>query len=314
MKHSLLHITNGDHTTQRLQKLKIKGDIITWREMLCEGKTSVDIGSESFWKTRFEFLKDSYKVTKKKFIDYTLKEYRNLCNQKQQDEIVLWFEYDLFCQVNMVAVISWLKRYRSEHKITLVSSGEIPGKEKLFGLGELTDTQLKQHFNNRIELSKDDIEYADYIWQLYCSDSPLALENAHQFNPKSPFVYLEKAIKAHLQRFPSIDNGLNHIENNILKAVNQHSFANQDKLVAHLLTHQENYGFGDSQYYHQLENLKKLFTSFQPAKLSKIGKKVLENQTNYYAKIRSDFSYLGGAKKYSYLYVNSTNKLLKITS
>ncbi|CAM1364460.1 conserved hypothetical protein [Tenacibaculum sediminilitoris] len=314
MKHSLLHITNGDLTTQRLQKLNIEGDIITWREMLCEGKTSVDVGSEDFWKTRFDFFKTTYKVTKKKFIDYTLKEYRNLCNQKQQEEIVLWFEYDLFCQINMLAVISWLKRYRKNHKISLVTSGKVDNSKKLYGLGELSDNQLKKHFKNKIELSQDDIEYADYIWQLYCSDSPLPLENAHKFNPKSPFVYLESAIKAHLLRFPSIENGLNHLENNILKIANEHTFANQDEFIANLLTHQENYGFGDIQYINKLESLKKLFTSFNPVKLSKTGKKVLLNQTNYYAKIRSDFSYLGGAKKYSYLYVNSTDKLLKITS
>ncbi|TDQ29795.1 DUF1835 domain-containing protein [Tenacibaculum caenipelagi] len=314
MKHSLLHITNGDSTTHKLQKLNIDGDIITWREMLCEGKTIVDVGSESFWKIRFDFLKDSYKVTKKKFIDYTLKEYRNLCNHKQQDEIVLWFEYDLFCQINMVAVISWLKRYRKGHKVSLVSSGKISGSDKMFGLGELTTEQLKQHFENRIELTNDDIEYADYIWQLYCSDSPLPLENAHKFNPKSPFVYLEKALRSHLLRFPSIENGLNHIENNILNAINDNEFANQDQLVGYLLKHQENYGFGDSQYFNKLEQLKKLFSPFDPIKLTKTGKKVLQNQTNYYGKIRSDFSYLGGAKKYSYLYVNSTNKLLKITS
>ncbi|WP_428742748.1 DUF1835 domain-containing protein [Tenacibaculum sp.] len=314
MKHSLLHITNGDSTTHRLQKLNVAGDIITWREMLCEGKTSVDIGSESFWKMRFDFLKDSYKVTKKKFIDYTLKEYRNLCNHKQEDEIVLWFEYDLFCQINMVAVISWLKRYRKGHKVSLVSSGKISGSDKMFGLGELTTEQLQQHYENRIELTDDDIEYADYIWQLYCSDSPLPLENAHKFNPKSPFVYLEKALRSHLLRFPSLENGLNHIENNILTAINDNEFTNQDQLVGYLLKHQENYGFGDSQYFNKLESLKKLFSPFDPIKLNKTGKKVLQNQTNYYAKIRSDFSYLGGAKKYSYLYVNSTNKLLKITS
>lgn len=314
MAHSLLHITNGDSTTQRLQQLNIEGDIITWREMLCEGKTSVDVGSEAFWKTRFDFFKTTYNVTKKKFIDYTVKEYRNLCNQKQQDEIVLWFEYDLFCQINMLAVISWLKRYRKNHKISLVTSGVIDTTEKLVGLNELSNEQLIEHYNNKIELTVDDIEYADYIWQLYCSDSPLPLENAHKFNPKSPFVYLEEAIKSHLLRFPSIENGLNQLENNILKTADEHSFKNENELVGHLLADQGNYGFGDLQYFNKLENLKKLFTSFDPVKLSKTGKKVLQNQTNYYAKIRSDFSYLGGAKKYSYLYVNSTGKLLKITS
>ena len=97
---SLLHITNGDSFTTRLRTMPIKGDIITWREMLCEGKTLASVGSESFWKTRFEFLNKNYKVSKSWFVEKTLKEYRSLCNHKQQDQIVLWFEYDLFCQVN----------------------------------------------------------------------------------------------------------------------------------------------------------------------------------------------------------------------
>ena len=314
MTSSLLHITNGDTTTLQLKNLNFKGDIITWREMLCEGKTSVDVGSENFWKTRFDFLKSSYKVTKRKFIDYTLKEYRNLCNQKKQDEIVLWFEYDLFCQINMLAVISWLKRYRKNQKISLVCSGKVVNSKKMLGLGELSPTQLKEHFKNRITLTQYDIEYADYIWQLYCSDSPLQLENASKLNPKSPFIYLEEAIKAHLLRFPSIENGLNHIENNILKTAKNNKFETKNKFIGHLLSNQEVYGYGDIQYVNKTNQLKSLFSSFNPVKLNKIGKKVLHNQTNYYAKMRSDFSYLGGAKKYSYLYVNSTNKLLKITS
>ncbi|CAM1353329.1 MULTISPECIES: DUF1835 domain-containing protein [Tenacibaculum] len=314
MASSILHITNGDSTTQVLNKLNFNGSIITWREMLCEGKTSIDVGSENFWKTRFDFLKSSYKVSKKTFIDYTLKEYRNLCNQKQQDEIVLWFEYDLFCQVNMLAVISWLKRYRKGRKISLVCSGEIEGKKGLFGLGQLTNTELKEHYNKRVVLTQDDIEYADYIWQLYCSDSPLRLETVHQYNPMSPFVYLEAAIKAHIQRFPSIKNGLNKIENSILEIANQQHFKNKNELVGSILASQEVYGFGDTQYFNKLQQLKKLFTSFDPVKLSKMGKKVLNDQVNYYGQIRSDFSYLGGSKKYSYLYINNTNKLLKITS
>ncbi len=314
MASSILHITNGDSTTERINKLNFKGDIITWREMLCEGKTSVDVGSESFWKTRFDFLKSSYKVSKQKFIDYTVKEYRNLCNQKEQDEIVLWFEYDLFCQVNMLAVISWLKRYRKERQISLVCSGTIDDQEKLLSLNELTNSQLKELYSTRTQLTKDDIEYADYIWQLYCSDSPLQLENAYKFNTSATFSYLEEAIKSHLLRFPSIENGLNHVENNILKTAKNNQFTSKEQLVGNLLSDQENYGFGDIQYINKLDQLKKLFTSFNPVKLSKVGKQVLHNQTNYYSKVRSDFSYLGGAKKYSYLYVNSTDKLLKITS
>ena len=309
-----LHITNGDFTTQILQNSDIKGEIITWREMLCEGKTIMEVGSEDLWKTRFDFLKSSYKVTKKIFIDYTLKEYRNLCQQKQQDEIVLWFDNDLFCQVNLLAIVSWLKRYREGRKITLIQT-DIQGKSKKpKEINNLTANQIKNVYNKRVELSKDDIEYADYIWQLYCSDNPIRLETAHRFNPNSPFTHLEKAIKAHLLRFPSIENGLNHIENNILTTASEKTLKSKDALVKDLLTNQKTYGFADSQYLSKIDSLKKLFTSFDPIKLSKMGKKVLENQVNYYGKIRSDLAYLGGAKKYSYLYINTNDKLLKITS
>ena len=45
---SLLHITNGDVFTERLQKLNLDGDVITWREMLCEGLTLSNVGTETF--------------------------------------------------------------------------------------------------------------------------------------------------------------------------------------------------------------------------------------------------------------------------
>ncbi len=310
----ILHITNGDSTTSYLKKLQFSGEFITWREMLCEGKTTTDVGSEIFWKNRFDFFKSSYKVTKKKFIDYTVKEYRNLCNKKSHKEIVLWFEHDLFCQINMIAVISWLKRYRKGYHISLVCSGKVKGSKKMLALGELTENQIKNHYKNRIDLTQDDIEYADYIWQLYCSDSPLRLETVYKFNPMSPFQYLASALEAHLQRFPSVENGLNAVENNILKIANNHKLNSKRKLVGKLLQEQEVYGFGDIQYSNKINHLNKLFSSLNPVKLSKKGKEVLENQLNFYGQLRNENSYLGGSKKYSFLYQNNTNKLLQITS
>ncbi|APZ46884.1 DUF1835 domain-containing protein [Polaribacter reichenbachii] len=311
---SILHITNGDSTTNYLKKLKFKGEFITWREMLCEGKTTIDVGSESFWKNRYDFFKSSYKVSKQKFIDYTIKEYRNLCNEKQQKEIVLWFEYDLFCQINMIAVISWLKRYRKGHHISLVCSGKVGNSKRMYALPELNEKQIQSHFKNRMELTQDDIEYADYIWQLYCSDSPLRLETVYKFNPMSPFQYLTSAIEAHLLRFPSIANGLNKVENTILETALNKKPTSKNELISQLLKDGDAYGFGDLQYENKINDLRKLFHSFNPVKLSKKGKEVLENQINYYGQIRNDISYLGGSKKYSFLYHNQSNKLLQITS
>ncbi|PQJ23123.1 DUF1835 domain-containing protein [Tenacibaculum sp. SG-28] len=315
MSASILHITDSLKTAEAIQVLGISSPVITWREMLCEGKTTLKVGSEDFWKTRFDFFKTTYKLSKKSFIDNTLKEYRNLCKQKTQDEIVLWFTNDLYSQINNIAIISWLKSYRRGRKISIVNGtnsfdfittieSDVPTNKEL----------LKNYFNNRVTLSQNDIEYADYIWQIYSSDNPLRLETAYLFNPNTPLVHLENSIKIHLQRFPSLKNGLNVMENNLLHRATSDSFLTRESFLTDTIQKDTTYGFTNKQYLYKLKQLKGLFTSFHPVKLSRLGKKVLSYQVNYYANMRSDFSYLGGSKKYSFLFVEESKKLLKITS
>ena len=308
---SQLHITNGDSFTERLKSLDIPGDIVTWREMLCEGKTESNVGSESFWKTRFEFLSKNYKVTKTWFVEKTLKEYRSLCNHKQQDQIILWFEYDLFCQINMLAVISWLKSYRRHAEISLVCSGDEDESDRLYGLNELSDEQLHRLYGNRVALTQDDIEYADYVWQLYCSDNPIRLEHLSDFE-NYQFDYLSDAIKAHLQRFPSIKNGLNAVENNILALSVQEKPKSKKELLGKVIKNQGVYGFGDSQYERMIGRLKPLYTSFNPVKLSKKGKQILDEKANFYSHLRDNDAYLGGALMYNYLYNTESDRILKL--
>jgi len=308
---SLLHITNGDSFTERLKGLKLKGDIITWREMLCEGRTETNVGSESFWKTRFEFLHKNYKISKSIFIEKTLKEYRSLCNHKQQDQIILWFEYDLFCQVNMLAVLSWLKANRKYAEISLVCSGNEDDTDKLYGLSELSDEQLLKLYENKTVLSQNDVEYADYVWQLYCSDNPIRLENLKDFD-QFQFEYLSDAVKAHLHRFPSIKNGLNALENRVLDLSVSTKPKSRNQLLGILLSNQGNYGFGDTQFDRILTTLKPLYSSFNPVRLTKKGKEILEGKTSYYSSIRDNDAYLGGALKYNYLYNTTSDRILKL--
>ncbi|MGB5458498.1 MAG: DUF1835 domain-containing protein [Eudoraea sp.] len=308
---SQLHITNGDSFTQKLKTLKLKGDIITWREMLCEGKTETNVGSESFWKTRFDFLHKNYKVSKSWFVEKTLKEYRSLCNHKQQDQIILWFEYDLFCQINMLAVLSWLKKHRRYAEIYLVCSGDEDETNRLYRLNDLSDEQLLNSYENKVKLSQNDIEYADYVWQLYCSDNPIRLENLIDFD-NYQFDYLSDAIKVHLRRFPTIKNGLNELENRVLEFSLHQKPKSKKELLGKLIENQGFYGFGDTQYERVISSLRPLFSSFNPVRLTAKGKQILDGQTNYYSQIRDSEDYLGGALKYNFLYNTESDRILKL--
>jgi hypothetical protein len=279
--------------------------------MLCEGKTETNVGSESFWKTRFEYLHKNYNVSKSWFVEKTLKEYRSLCNHKQQDEIILWFEFDLFCQINMIAVLSWLKTHRRDAQISLVCSGNEDGSDKMYGLCDLEDDRLQTLYKKRKHLSQDDIEFADYVWQLYCSDNPIRLENMSDFEHYH-FDYLSEAIKVHLKRFPTIKNGLNEIENRILELSVEQKPKNKKQLVQTIMNNQGYYGYGDSQFERIITSMKPLFTSFNPVRLSRKGKDILEGKTSYYSQIRDNESYLGGALKYNFLFNDESGRILKL--
>lgn len=124
-----LHITNGNSLTNYLKELDIVGEVLTWQEMLCEGPTIIDIDSETFKNTRKAFLNTVYdiEVNEEEYDD----ELNKLNHTKNYTEIVLWFEYDLFCHINMIAVISLIQQKQIKLPLYLVCSGRIEGEKKL---------------------------------------------------------------------------------------------------------------------------------------------------------------------------------------
>ena len=89
-----LHITNGHSLTRYLQELGFEDQMLPWQEMLCEGPTITHINSEEFLSIRIQFLKDYYQIDVD--IDDLIKELKKLDNANAFDEIVLWFEYEVW--------------------------------------------------------------------------------------------------------------------------------------------------------------------------------------------------------------------------
>ncbi len=103
-----LHIVNGDSTAKLLSKSSINGDIVVWREMLCEGPVINDVGTDNFWKIRYDFYENELGIKKLDYFDNSIKEIIKLEDLEGYKEVVLWFEYDLFCQVNLMALCFYL--------------------------------------------------------------------------------------------------------------------------------------------------------------------------------------------------------------
>jgi hypothetical protein len=273
-----LHILNGNSTAQIMEKSSIEGDVIIWREMLCDGPLQKEVGSDKFWITRYSFFENELGVPKLEYYDKTIKEIVKIENIANYKEVVLWFEYDLFCQINLLGLCKYLLNfYRKDVKFSMICTGKEKGKSSLQSLSDYSPEDYQNLLNNRITLSRNNLLFAEDCWNLFVENDREKLKE-YDFNKNSKFKYLQLAINQHLQRFPQ-SNGLDQIENKILKLINFEPLTKKD-LIRNLLLWQKKetvYGFGDIQYIIKLDKLKKYyFVKNDNYVLNEKGKELIE--------------------------------------
>ena len=257
-----LHILNGDSTAAIFSKSSILGHQIIWREMLCEGSIQDEIGSDDFWKSRYAFFENQLGIQKLEYYDKTIKEIVKLDDLSNYNEVVLWFEYDLFCQVNLIATCTYLlKSFRKDINYFLVCTGKEKGKEQLQTLSDYNYKDYQLLYEKKLKITKNNLLFAEESWNLYIKNDEEKLKKFN-FNKSPKFSYLQSAINQHLQRFPK-QNGLNQIENKILEIINS-GLTDKNQIIKQLLIWQQKetiYGFGDMQYFIILKKLKTYYTN-----------------------------------------------------
>ncbi len=307
MNHKILHILNGDSLVERLETIEIHDDQLVWREMLCEGKTVFDLKSDAFKNERIAYLQQ-FNATEETYTESFLTPLLTTDYTKYAS-IVLWFEYDLFCHINMIAALSFLKQLHISTPIYLVCSGWIDGETNLKGLGELTDLQLEEHYKNKIELTKEDLRLADELWRLYCTNDHTIFKR--YIMVKSSFPYLSNCINAHLKRFPSVESGLNVLETHILKIIHKEEIKNTRQLTGYILQYQGYYGFGDLQIQNIITKLASFFeTKKERLILNRQGLLAMDHIKSFYDQLTDD-TVFGNCKKYEFCYHPSKQILTK---
>jgi len=304
-----LHITNGDSLNDRLLALEIQGDFAVWREMLCEGKTTYKIGEQDFMNTRKAFLKSDYDLDTSDYEEKFISQLEILKNHAAYDEIILWFEYDLFCHINLMACISHLMQLGCKTPLYLVCSGRVSGEKELKGISELTTPQLKEHYQQKVALSNNDILLADQIWRLYCGQDHEALQPI--LAKDSSFIYLSNCISAHKKRFPEEHSGLNRLESHILRLIKKHQITSERQLCGYVLNYQGYYGYGDMQVSKMIKRMRSYFEEQDGVfVVTKKGERALAGD-DIQAPGLHNVCYFGGVSKYAYHYDDDTHQLIK---
>jgi hypothetical protein len=212
----MLHITNGDCSADLLHEAEIAGEIQPWREALMCGPTPAGYSPGEWLVLRAQYLSQE-SGEKLDDCENTLAEQEDaLATSLAHDEVVLWFDQDLFCQVNLLYLLNWFNgKNLGRTKLSLVCIDSFPGMIGFKGLGQLSPQQLASLLDRRERVKAGALQLAHRAWSAYSASSPEALATLVN-QDFSHLRFLKTALLSHLERFPSVRNGLGKIENTAL--------------------------------------------------------------------------------------------------
>jgi hypothetical protein len=214
-----LHVASGHATTGTIETAGIPGTLSVWAEVLHEGPVPEGVSDDELRAIRARHVAGPGGVAEDVLSE--LREWeRTLDTFPDYDELVLWYEHDLFDQLNLIQVLDRLSRAHqsSSTRISLISIGSFPGRPAFKGMGELTPAELGPLFETRQPVREDQYSLARRAWKAFRSPDPREIE-ALLSTDTSAWPFLGPALARHLQEFPSTVNGLSRCEQRLLDLV-----------------------------------------------------------------------------------------------
>jgi len=264
-----LHILNGDGTAAPFSESKLAdNETLIWREVMMEGPVT---DNKDFWKYRGLYFAKSFKrygESASSYFKKVIQEKVKLDKLSEYTHLTLWFEYDLFCQINLIYLLNWLAQQDiSQLEISLVSPGKEQEGTNFRGMGVGSAEQIERWYQQRTPVPKVMLLKAQELWGFYTSSSPEKLGTLIGESEIDYFPHLKKAFAAHLSRFPSFKNGLNAVEQALLDIIATEKPTKFGQIFEPFWAKHPVYGLGDAQLVNCLEKLSPMIVTFNQASI-----------------------------------------------
>jgi len=250
----MLNIHNGDSAAGTAKKSDIPGEHLAWREALVCGPAPGNLAPAEFRQVRAQHLADAYGANLEKTFQELRGQEEKLARFSDHEEVVLWFEHDLFCQVQLIYLLDRFAQHElGETRLSLICVNEFPGVEGFRGFGELNEEQLAALFPQRQEVTQPQLDLGSKAWQAYSAAQAAGLI-ALLDSDTSALPFLKGGIIKHLERFPSTKNGLGRIESVGLQLIAK-GHSSFRSLFPAFARREPEYGYGDAQLFLELKRL-----------------------------------------------------------
>jgi len=226
---SLLHITNGESAGNTLRQTALGGAVLSWQDVLHEGPVPA-LPRRELLRTRAGFLADCGWGRRQALLSSLERRDRQLLDALRDGvHVVLWFEHDLYDQLQLLDVLALAHTEQVAPELIVV--GSFPGKPSFAGLGELTASELETLWPSRRPAAPAALEAATSAWAAVQAPEPTTLAQwATRDTAQLP--YLAPALRRFLEELPAPADGLSGTERRALQAVAAGAHTPPDAFVA----------------------------------------------------------------------------------
>jgi hypothetical protein len=187
-----IHVLPGDAVAEVFASAGLDGDVIVCRECLVDGDVSGET-LEELWDRRANFIEVHCGGDPIEYRERVAYELERLLEAGPEDEVFLWFEYELFCQVNMWFCLSLLKS--TEAKVFRVMPAGLKPDNIWDGFSEMGLDDLSKCFDERVEFTAADVDAAGELWQAFRDRDAERLLRLGEYR-SSAFPFLKEVCRA----------------------------------------------------------------------------------------------------------------------
>jgi hypothetical protein len=209
-----LIITNGDAAGELLRRTLQGSEVLPWRDVLHEGPVPLTETREELIEARVAYLSDVGAGNENGLqFDFSAR-FRGLDVSSDFDRVILWFEHDLYDQLQLLQLLDWFADHpREPETLLLVQTDDYIGRQEPETISEQADAARP--------VTDAQFDLAVRAWAAFCQPTPEAWARLLR-EDLSALPFLRGSVLRMLEELPGPD-GLTRTERQILCCLNAES-------------------------------------------------------------------------------------------
>jgi predicted transcriptional regulator len=274
-----------------MKKAHINGDFLPWYDFLHEGPVPKTLSIHQLSNIRADFIsRQGFGFIEQLRADFQKRD-KKLEDYHKYKKIILWFEHDLYDQLQLIQVLSWFSVNNDENiKLGLISTHHY--------IGECSKEEIIKLLHYEEKITKEHLNLAHKAWLAFQEPNPLVWFNLLDINTEN-LPFLENAIKRMIEEFPNTKNGLSRSAHQALLIISK-GINNPREIFNKCQNYEKQKFMGDIIFWKILDELVEndIISSQkngQILKITELGQEVLNGKINY-LHIKPINRWIGGTK------------------